>query len=66
MVRGYIWFKCSKCGKRFYALDIEFNATLFSMPQKCPECGSRHTLPAGWDGLFFKELYKKIWKHLDK
>mgnify|MGYP002314048516 CR=1 FL=1 len=45
MVRGTIPFKCSECGKRFMSLGIEWNAIVFSAPQKCPGCGSMHTRP---------------------
>lgn len=43
MVIGTIPFKCSECGKRFMALDIEWNVTVFSAPQKYPKCGGMHT-----------------------
>lgn len=56
MVRGLNLFKCTNCGKRFIALDIEWQATALSMPQKCSRCGSIRTRPAklfGWsDGSF--------------
>ncbi len=39
MVRGKTWFKCPCCGKVFKAYDIEWNATVMSMPMPCPDCG---------------------------
>ena len=45
MVRGTIPFECSECEKRFMALDIEQNATVFSAQQKCLGCGCMHTRP---------------------
>lgn len=41
MVRGKTWFRCSCCGHVFEALDIEDNATVFSMPMTCPKCGGK-------------------------
>ncbi len=41
MVRGKTWFRCSYCGHVFEALDIEDNATVFSMPMTCPKCGGK-------------------------
>ena len=41
MVRGKTWFRCSCCGQVFEALDIEDNATVFSMPMPCPKCGGK-------------------------
>lgn len=43
MVRGIITFVCKDCGHKFNGLDIEDNATINSMPVKCPKCGSMHT-----------------------
>ena len=41
MVRGKTWFRCSCCGHVFKDLDIEDNATVFSMPMTCPKCGGK-------------------------
>lgn len=67
MVRGTIPFKCSECGKRFMSLDIEWNATVFSAPQKCPKCGSMHTRPWSILPSFIQYAqYQKIWKRYDE
>lgn len=46
MVRGIIKFVCNDCGNKFKAPDIEWNATVYSVPQPCPKCGGMHTKPA--------------------
>lgn len=60
MYRGTTTFTCDNCGNRFLAPDIEWNMTIFSVPQPCPKCGSLHTyqgvLP--WN----KWIYNKIFK----
>ena len=38
MVRGYHRVICPHYGHSFIALDIEDNATVFSMPVTCPKC----------------------------
>lgn len=38
-------FRCSKCGKFFMAPDVEYYATIYSVPQPCKRCGSIRTLP---------------------
>ena len=50
MVRGETWFRCPCCGKCFKALDIEYNATIYSIPMPCPKCGtmSQAIGPLGW------------------
>ena len=40
MLRGESVFKCPKCGKRFVAPDIEWQASVMSQPMKCPHCGT--------------------------
>ena len=45
MIRGKIPFRCTDCHKVFIDVDIEWGATVFSVPMKCPKCGSTHTLP---------------------
>lgn len=67
MIRGYKKFVCDNCGHKFRALDIEWQATIYSTPQVCPQCGSRHTLPwslFGWN--LDKFVYKSIWKDMDE
>lgn len=64
MIRGTITFKCEECGEKFKGLDIEYMATVFSVPQQCPKCKSYHTMPAG---IFTdKSIYRKIWENQDK
>lgn len=48
--------------------DIEYAATAYSYPQKCPKCGSMHTWPQGILGRFDPQrlLYKKIWEKIDR
>lgn len=41
MVRGTTYFKCPKCGKVFKAPDVELAATVYTMPQPCPVCGTK-------------------------
>ena len=61
MLRGTSIFICDNCGHIFKALDIEYNCTALSAPQKCPKCGSYHTMPM--DDLDFprKTIYEGIW-----
>jgi DNA-directed RNA polymerase subunit RPC12/RpoP len=40
MYRGQTQFVCRACGMRFEAPDIEWNATIMSMPVPCPRCGN--------------------------
>lgn len=63
MVRGMTLFRCSKCGKFFMAPDIEYGATVFSVPQPCKRCGSIRTLPVL--GLLDYHVYKKMWKEME-
>ena len=46
MIKGFTLFKCTECGKRFFAPDIELGATCLSTPMKCPKCGSNRTRPS--------------------
>ena len=62
MIRGKIPFRCTDCHKVFIGLDIEWQATSFSMPVTCPKCGSKHTLPL----LASKDEYERIWETMDK
>lgn len=60
MIRGMTLFKCTECGNRFIAPDIELGATALSAPQKCPKCGSMRTRPSRLvGGSDF--MYKGIW-----
>ncbi len=71
MVRGTALFICDECGKKFQAPDIEYMATVYSAPQKCPKCGNWHTMPIGIGAISGKfnpqrAMYKKIWENMDK
>ena len=63
MIHGLALFKCTECGKHFMALDIEWNATALSIPQKCPKCGSMRTRPSrlvGGSDSAYKDIWNKI------
>lgn len=67
MVRGMLLFYCSECRHRFMGMDVEWNATAFSAPLECPQCGSWHTRP--WSLLPAKiadARYKSIWQINDR
>ena len=40
MLRGFVTTKCPYCGHIFRAPDIEYNATVLSMPVRCRNCGN--------------------------
>lgn len=46
MLRGTTLFRCPNCGHVFKALDLEDNATVYSMPMPCPKCGAK-SFPVG-------------------
>ena len=68
MIRGHITFTCDNCNNTFRALDIEYGATVMSVPIPCPKCNSRHTYPSSWNVFGFypfgnnRKLYKKSGK----
>lgn len=66
LIRGKIIFKCTNCGHKFSAMDIEYMASVFSTPQICPKCKSIRTRPAGLVGLLSQNVYKKIWDSMEK
>ena len=72
MIRGYINFRCDNCNNTFRALNIEYGATVMSVPMPCPNCNSRHTYPPNWGILGFypfgnnRKVYKRIWERMDK
>jgi len=66
MVRGKTLFKCTECGEMFRAEDIEWGATVFSVPQPCPNCGSIRTMPWGLMSFLCKSVYKSIWKQMEE
>lgn len=65
MLRGITIFFCDNCRKRFKGLDMEYRCTILTSPQRCPYCGSYHTLPRKSVG-FQDSLYAKIWKNMDE
>lgn len=65
MLRGVTTFKCTQCGHTFKAPDIEYMATVYSMPQKCPKCGSVRTRPASLLGKLQEGMYRNIWKKIE-
>ena len=60
MLKGMTLFKCTECGNRFIALDVELSATALSAPQKCPKCGGTRTRPSRLVGGS-DSLYKCVW-----
>ena len=66
MLRGTTTFTCTRCGHRFTALDIEYAATIISMPQPCPQCGSIRTHPLGLSWWLHRGAYKAIWDRMEK
>ena len=47
MIRGFVKTKCPECGHVFLAPDIEDNATVYSVPVKCPKCGAMIRIGVG-------------------
>ncbi len=66
MLRGMTLFKCTQCGEKFKAPDVEYMATALSMPQPCPKCGSLQTRPAGLLGRLSEGAYRKVWARMEK
>lgn len=65
MLRGTTKFTCDDCGHRFVGLDMEWMASVYTMPQKYPKCGSMHTYPRRWFGLNRMD-YVQIWEYIDR
>lgn len=65
MLRGFTTFVCDKCGHKFEGADMEWNATAFSTPLRCPHCGSLHTRPTSFLGMN-RLAYKGIWEAMDE
>lgn len=59
-----IKFVCDDCGHKFEGMDCEYQATVYTAPVRCPQCGSWHTYPGGW--FNGKSVYKEIWKVVDE
>lgn len=66
MMFGYRIFICDECKRMFRGPHIEYMASAFSCPWKCPRCGSNHTLPLSLFDYACKSVYKKIWADLDR
>ena len=66
MIRGKKLFKCTECGERFRADDIEWCATVLSVPQPCPKCKSIRTMPWGFMSFLSKSTYEDIWKQMEE
>lgn len=62
MLRGKTTYMCDTCGNIFEGLDIEDNATVGTMPMRCPKCGAK-CLPmkGGW----LSSLKLKWAEHMD-
>ena len=68
MFRGISTFKCTKCGERFKAFDIEYNVSPLSCPQPCPHCGSVRTFPCHSRLFYFLDdptPYEPLWQTLE-
>lgn len=66
MLRGMTLFKCTQCGEKFKAPDVEYMASALSIPQACPRCGSLQTRPAGLLGRLLEGAYRKVWSEMEK
>lgn len=55
-------FVCDDCGHKFKGMDMEWRATVFSQPLRCPNCGSYHTRPR----FSIKYSYRWIWEQMDE
>ena len=70
MYRGLTLFHCTQCGNKFKSHDIEYRATAFSVPQRCPQCGSVRTIPGFWieaGGIESStRLYSSIWEEIEE
>lgn len=69
MYRGTTRFKCTECGEVFKAPDIEYKATVYSVPQPCPHCESIRTMPHSilpFSNMFNNSIYESIWKSMEE
>lgn len=62
MYRGLTTFNCTNCGHQFKSHDVEFCMTSFSVPQRCPNCGSIRTLP--YYGS--EDFYESVWQSMER
>lgn len=64
MYQGLTTFKYTKCGKKFKTPCFGLAATVYTMPQPCPYCGSIRTRPARAfpfsmvDNLSYQDIWK--------
>ena len=65
MIRGFVKTKCPECGHVFLAPDIEDNATVFSVPVKCPKCGAMIRIGVG-SGPKPKNLLRRLLTILER
>lgn len=70
MYRGITTFNCTNCGHQFKSHDIEYRATSYSVPQRCPKCGSVRTMPWSWMDAVGMEYsiknYTSIWEEIEE
>lgn len=70
MYRGITTFGCTACGHQFKSHDIEYRATAFSVPQRCPKCGSVRTMPGFWIDVDYMKtginIYESIWEEIEQ
>lgn len=67
MIRGMKLFYCSKCGKRFMGMDVEWCASILSAPLQCPQCDSWHTRPWSLLPARIADMeYKGVWRMIDE
>ncbi len=64
MYFGTTTFKCSECDHFFKAPAIEWNATVYLVPQPCPKCKSIRTYP--FAQILYRPIYAGIWKMMEK
>lgn len=64
MIRGTTLFICTQCKKVYLAPDVEYGATVYSVPMPCKRCGSIRTLPVFQ--LLAYSVYKDIWKTMER
>lgn len=57
-------FLCTQCKKVFRGPFIEYMATAYAQPCRCPKCNSIRTLPLAQMYLYF--AYKGIWQKIEE
>ena len=66
MIRGKMIFICTKCKKIFIGPDIEYCASVLSVPIPCPRCNGIRTMPLHLLSLLNLSMYKEIWKQMEQ